>query len=1075
MAKIPHSLISKPLQLQIFSHPHLEALAADLAETFLAEPVADPFAPEWLLVPHGGMKSWLEHQLAEKIGVWSHAKVALPQEGLWELARFVLPDLPLPRLDYTESLWLIYRHLDSLLAEPALALLQNWLLRYAGASARMQLAQVMAEQLELLSLYRPGLLREWSQTPDGSWAGVVWHFLCQTTGAGTLHRAALQAEILQRPQQAEGQSPQQAEGQTGPLFAHRLPTRLTLFAPTDLPPFYCELLVALAKWIPTRLYLTQPLTTLPVLLGRGAESVSLQATHVQAPALTLLQALQAHFRNEQPEQTSTPAQLARLASDSDSLQIHVTHGPLRELEVLHNYLLACFDTLPDLLPGDIAVLIPALESYAPLIEGVFYRPTGSAERLPFRIVPPDDWRSPEQQALRSLFEFSGSRLSRDEVLAFLEQGPVARRFGFDAEALAQISQWLEAVEIRWGLDAEHRSQLDLPRFGENSWQQGLKRLLLGFALHDEGQPPFAGLLPYPAMEGHAVHLLGQLLDFFQTLEQTIKILASAQAPERWAQILPHLAQRLLSPLPSDLDQWHVLLAQLANLQDLVGVAPAEISLGGVRAFLEKQWQQVPFRDIPTGLITFATPAQLWGVPFRVICFLGLNSGVLPRADHAHELDLLAEAPRLGDPSLRQADRQLFLQTLFSARDRFYLSYTGRRVRDNLELPPSVLISELQDAVQACSQTVRLKIPVLSHPLHPFASGYFQPQPNPARAYAQTAFEEALALQKQRLSPLTSAQISPCPFVDRALPPLHVMGARPQPLDWQAFLAFFKHPSRAFLRQRLGLSLWQNAWQPVQNERFQLNGLEIWRLREDYLAWLLQGQPSEAFFDRLKASNHLPLGLAGRQICQRIQAEVSPLASQLRHLTGAPLAPEGFVLQLGDWEIQGELAPLFERGLIFTRLSGIKAADRLQIWLYHLLVEALRLQKRLQTVAQIGLSKGQALHLSYTPVPEAVYLLEQYLKLYQQGLEKPLPVALESAWAFFEAREKGPEKARLAAENRWKGNYVFGGESENADYALCLSPDWVQAPEAEETLLRLYLPLQEHLQETPLLGLEALGL
>jgi exonuclease V gamma subunit len=103
------------------------------------------------------------------------------------------------------------------------------------------------------------------------------------------------------------------------------------------------------------------------------------------------------------------------------------------------------------------------------------------------------------------------------------------------------------------------------------------------------------------------------------------------------------------------------------------------------------------------------------------------------------------------------------------------------------------------------------------------------------------------------------------------------------------------------------------------------------------------------------------------------------------------------------------------------------------------------------------------------------LLEQYLKLYEQGLQKPLPVALESAWAFFEAREKGPEKARVAAENRWKGNYVFGGESENADYALCLSPDWVQTPEAEETLLRLYLPLQGYLQETPLAGLEALGL
>jgi len=1078
-------LNSKPLALRICAHARLEVLAEDLAKTLTSAPLADPFAPEWLILPHGGMQTWLTGFLAERIGIWSHAQIGLPADLLWDLAQRVLPESSPPRLDYNECLWLLLAQLDALLAEPALALMQGWLERYGGASARLQLGQVLAEQLELLSLYRPEQLRVWSKAPDPSWAAVVWHFLCQLTGAGDLHRAALQAQMIQRLEQ--GCLDPDLLGD----FAHNKPERLTLFAVDDLPPFYLDLLGALARHIPTTLYLSLPrqepdLDVGPNSLWQGCgERYRSQLRLLQARGLAVQTRLPPLLTANQPDRPQTLLQALQMAivqpnsalcsetvlpeavlADQHSVQVHITHGPLRELEVLHNYLLGCFEDLPDLLPGDIAVLIPDLDTYAPLIEGVFYRPLGSAERLPFRIVPPDQLRSPELLALRSLFDLSGSRLSRDEVMAFLEQGPVARRFGLDADALTLISLWLEAVEIRWGLDAEHRQQLTLPRFEENSWQQGLKRLLLGFALHDEGQAPFDGLLPYPAMEGHAVQLLGQLLDFFQSLEQAYTCLNTAQSPERWAQLLPHLAESLIRPRPEDLADWHLLLAQLAELQTLVGQAPATLALGQVRSALEKIWNEPRFREIPPGLISFATPAQWQGVPFKLICFLGLNSGVLPRAERPHELDQLAEAPREGDPSLRQGDRHLFLQTLLSARERLYLSYTGRRVRDNLELPPSVLIAELQDAVQALFGQGAPPLPVFVHPLHPFAPGYFQPSPRPVRSWSQRAFEEAQALLGPRQSQ---------PFISGPLPALSAPDA-PTTLNWQSLLAFFKHPSRAFLKQRLGLSLGlslgQNNSIPVQNERFQLNALEIWQLREDYLDWRLQDLAAEAFFERLRASNHLPLGLAGERICTRLQAEVEPLATQLRRLTGSPLAAEGFELQLGNWLLQGELTPLFEGGLIITRLSGLKASDRLQIWLCHLLLGALGQTRQ---VSQIGLSKGQAQHLSYAPVPEPAYLLSQYLQLYAQGLESPLPVALESAWAWFTARDKGPEKAQAAAEIRWRGGHGFGGESENAEYALCLQPDWIQALASEETLLRLYLPLEAHLQERPLTELAGLGL
>jgi exodeoxyribonuclease V gamma subunit len=84
------------------------------------------------------------------------------------------------------------------------------------------------------------------------------------------------------------------------------------------------------------------------------------------------------------------------------------------------------------------------------------------------------------------------------------------------------------------------------------------------------------------------------------------------------------------------------------------------------------------------------------LPFRLVCLLGLDDGALPRRTPAAGFDLISQKPRRGDRARRLDDRYLLLEILLSARDGLYLSYVGRDPRDNAELPPSVLVSELLD-------------------------------------------------------------------------------------------------------------------------------------------------------------------------------------------------------------------------------------------------------------------------------------------------------------------------------------------------------------------------------------------
>ncbi len=75
----------------------------------------------------------------------------------------------------------------------------------------------------------------------------------------------------------------------------------------------------------------------------------------------------------EPVTSEEPARRAIPPGDV-SLQIHCCHGAMRELEVLHDRLLDLFERLPGLMPKDILVTMPEVETYAPYIGAVFNLP-----------------------------------------------------------------------------------------------------------------------------------------------------------------------------------------------------------------------------------------------------------------------------------------------------------------------------------------------------------------------------------------------------------------------------------------------------------------------------------------------------------------------------------------------------------------------------------------------------------------------------------------------------------------------------------------------------------------------------
>ncbi|KTT45616.1 exodeoxyribonuclease V subunit gamma, partial [Pseudomonas oryzihabitans] len=168
-----------------------------------------------------------------------------------------------------------------------------------------------------------------------------------------------------------------------------------------------------------------------------------------------------------------------------SMRFHVAHSPQREVEILHDQLLARFSSDSSLRPRDVIVMVPDIDAYAPHIRAVF----GQLERGDPRFIPfslADQHQrgfQPLLIALEHLLQLPDSRFALSEILDLLDVPALRARFGLREGDLPTLHLWLEGAGVRWGLDAEQRSRLDLPEgLTQNTWRFGLRRMLLGYAV-----------------------------------------------------------------------------------------------------------------------------------------------------------------------------------------------------------------------------------------------------------------------------------------------------------------------------------------------------------------------------------------------------------------------------------------------------------------------------------------------------------------------------------------------------------------------------------------------------------------
>ncbi|QYF92819.1 exodeoxyribonuclease V subunit gamma [Massilia sp. PAMC28688] len=725
------------------------------------------------------------------------------------------------------------------------------------------------------------------------------------------------------------------------------------------------------------------------------------------------------------------------AGGDRSIQFHLTHSVQREVEVLHDQLLSWFAADPSLRPRDVVVMVPDIDTFSAAIHAVFDQHKRSDPRfIPFEIGDVKDRSvNPLLVALEWLLRLPEQRCRQSEIRDLLDVPALARRFGLGDEDLATLGHWIEGASVRWGLDQQHRDGLGLGSAGEqNAWIFGVRRMLLGYATGAGSS--FQHIEPYAEVGGLDAALAGSLAQLIETLLAWRARLAGLHTPVQWGQHARDLLAAFFDPF-EEADR--LTLGQLDDaLQGWLETCGDAGFDEAVRlAVLREAW--LGALDEPTlnhqfvsGGVTFCTLMPMRAVPFRVVCLLGMNDGDFPRRARQADFDLLAlpGMARPGDRSRRDDDRYLMLEAVLAARERLYVSWVGRSVRDNSEQPPSVLVSQLRDYL-AAGWDLDLRAITTEHALQPFSRRYFE------EGGMLTYAGEWRAAHGER-------QAS-----DTALPPFEPEADVRLKLD--ELRRFLRQPATYFFRRRLGVTVADAGVVGEDEEPFGLSGLQRYTIEDRLLDDQGEPEPLDQVratlalrAERLVREGVLPIGLMGQHWQrQLVDGLVAPRTAWLALCTRyAQPAPKLAVsLELGQFMLEDWIDKLRvgQAGTAWLMQMSSKALDKkarprgdklIACWLRQLASAAIG-----QPLTGYLVARDAVLTMAPLHPAQSRDQLAAIVRLWRSNLDAPLVVACKSALA----RLQGGD-----ARTTYDGGFDPTGEAmpEGREWALSrLWPDF----------------------------------
>lgn len=655
-----------------------------------------------------------------------------------------------------------------------------------------------------------------------------------------------------------------------------------------------------------------------------------------------------------------------------SLEVHGSHDEARQVQVLRDALSHAFHQDPTLEPRQVVVVTPDVQRWAPYLREAF-SPSDDPLAHPgrtLRLEAPGQGELANEvlDCLADLLGMADSRATGPDLLRLLLSTPIAHRWRFDHERLVRL---LSDAQVRWGLDAAHRSGSMLDQVTQNTWTRGIDRLLLSVPMG--GQDAGLEIIGVGTTSTTDVDTIGALSEVLSRIRRFVAQSASPATPAQWAARLLDLAGDVMDPPWADawmLSAATALLTEFAASTDGVTTTLTRSQFAGL---FQELIAEVPRRArVGNGAIHLVAPGELHPVSHRVVAFLGISDHIPgPEPDDVS-----------GHTATRRALRLEALVDQGRSADHVIMVYPSRTVT-NAPLARPTTLDWLAQRI-----TGQAQLEVTPHA----SSARDQREFNGPRP----SFDAAAARVVNRRGSGAGESMEERRRLAMSRPDVP---AQPDPLRPHEIPAFLRDTAAAFLRHAGGLRLWE---EPRLESELPINvsALDEWAALDALLAAIKRGESRDDAMRQAALTETLPPGNLGHDLVRQWTDDVGELWQAASHAWNQPA-------QQLPVDCQGVRGTVTTRGGRVVHL-GVGASLRSLVapWVDLLCLSAMGqvTTAHVHQFDRIGYEKTRVPSETVLHAPgtqEARRLLGQLVRAVHVGRHRLLPMPLEPALKLLE--------------------------------------------------------------------------
>lgn len=998
------------MSIQLKVSNSLKSLSSNLAEEL--NRTSSVFEPVYIVTQTEGMNNWLRLQLAEQLGIAANIQFLKPNDLIHKVYK-ALNGKYQQSISSHQLTWLLFKALKDKIFIKSYPKITAYYKtgQFIDDQKRLALAEKLADLFDQYQIYRTDVIekwnREWEEACNQVWdekCNEVWNEDNRPDDWQTMLWCSVKAmagdqfpdkTLISKFITKAIKDPQKASS-----LQQKLPT-VYFFGLSLITQYHIRLISQIAQYIDIHFMIQNPAPedywfdeksekyldylkrkgrvanddsslANPILVGWGklvqetflmlfedeASLNNYQEVTLNPPSTnTLLHKIQHSVYHNQKEGIY-------ISSDEildGSITINSCYNPMREVEVLYNYLVQIADQKQESLSArDIVVMVSDIKVYATYIRAIF-------DNAPYTFkytIADESYAVADSisNTLIALLSINEKQFTSENVVSLLDFSSIRKQFNITDTS--EIRKWTDAANIRFGFEG---SELDDSIYV--SWTYGLKRLMYGLCMAG-GQEYGEGtnsIYPLDIIEGNESNQVVHFVHYVQSLISDIESRNKPRTLLEWSDYVTKVIYRFIGePEDNNDEDYRILINQLGRYNTEADAIDELISYDVFIFHFLPSLSNVKRSHSYAGRgITFCSLIPMRSIPFKVVALLGMNYDKFPRKDNKVSFDLMSKEKRKGDRDLKENDKHLMLETLLSAEEKLYISYIGQSVKDNSQLPPSALVDELLDFVASKTKNpdeVRENF-IQKHPLHGFSKKYNSNHDN-LYSYLLSRRGESLDLSGQsEENILDFNEIT----IDR-------------------LSAFFKNPIKAYYNRILGVFYEDEDLSLRETELFELNHLEQWSLKNSLLD--MDATNIQEYQNHLVKIGKLPLKNRGIVEIDNTMEKIKFVQNAYRELTvGKEKTSIDVSLKIDDSLITGRIDDIYEKQLIYYSFSKNDLKYQFDAYLAYLLLAAAGRDIR---VVYISNNKEEITYGGRISQSDATARLETLISLYKNGHHTILP-------------------------------------------------------------------------------------